>query len=338
MLYDEAIDKIIDNYGIEIFDNYFYAYSILSDYIKADFEGIKLNNMLFCISKSYNIAKIFQDNGLQDGRKYFETKYDEFNNVCSKSEYVNVINPIAYKILPSEAASARKPKAKVATVKKQANNVALINNTKVYTKLSEVDYKLVDKIVINGKSWWYDLEQKGDSIKVKYNPKVKFILNNGVLNIDLDAVERKTIIIPNDYNKEVVFNTSYLSGYNFGNNIKVNKLSFNSYYLNISLISDYIEDISINTESGSILLIGDFVNTNIDAGSSNVLCKYYFVRSADRNININTTKGKIRINVFNLKKKKTISGLTIQRTEVYDNCLVNYNLKSDKKIKIQNKL
>ena len=112
MRFKDALNKLIQKYGIEILNDKFKTLSFLSDYVGANYYDNKLIESFLLINCIFDLPTLFNKLKLKKGRKFLEEKYDNFKYDITRKEYVDSINPIAEIVCPEEYEKYLKKKGK----------------------------------------------------------------------------------------------------------------------------------------------------------------------------------------------------------------------------------
>ena len=197
MSFEEALNKVIDEYGYDILKDTFRTYSLISDYVGSSFYDTRLAKLFECVYYCFDLYELFSTKGLKDARKFLETKYENFSEY-TKREFVDAINPIAKRICPDEyVESAKKTKSNNLVVKnvvkqpsnKKTNpivvpNVVPNNNlNKIPPKKKKRTSNKFSSIKIDGSVKKIKLFYTSDSTKITLNGSTIIPNNSPYANI-----------------------------------------------------------------------------------------------------------------------------------------------------------
>lgn len=308
MNYNDAIIKIIKENGLEILNQRFITRSILSDYVKDNYQDKKLIDALYYIYEQYDIVQIFEQHGLKNGRIELKEKYNTVKEKCTINEYKNAINPISKYMFPTEFQETNQPK------EMQAPTVVVTKN-KDTTELKKI--KLINQIPQPVKNppkpqtKNIKIEIGNYPLQIKRNNKNEIEIYNGnlliktknipltnnTLHLDLKNIDCKnkiTIYIPHKNYEQLTINNDSLNS-NINTTIDISlyntNLSPNEYYFKNVLINGYYKTLNYQGLCNELII-------NSKADYSQI-----FVESKLNRLFINTLKGEVHFNTSPRLKK-----------------------------------
>lgn len=195
MNYNDAIEKIISEYGIDILSNRFITRSILSDYIRNQYESVKLIDALYNIYEICNVVDVFRENGFTNGRVELKKIYNESSINCSIKEYKNSINPISKYLFPDEY--------EVANNIKENNDVTLVasknKNGSKNEKLTIINNEITKDVKRNNgniiKNIEIDIGNNQLLLRRTKNNKIEIYVGNKQIDIKNYTIMNNTLFI-----------------------------------------------------------------------------------------------------------------------------------------------
>ena len=322
MSFEEALNKIIDDYGFEILKDTFRTYSLISDYVGSSIYDSRLAKLFECVYYCFNLYELFKEKGLSDARKFLEKKYDNFSEY-TKREFVDAINPLAKRVCPDEYIESSKKNAYNKQIVKQRNNQVIVkpavqivntnNNTKVNKRKKKpkninTNYSF-SSIVIHAKTKNITIQVTAINNSIVLDGKtlypgydVNAIILNKILDIKNLSGKKLTINV-NDKNKldniiidapdsNITLETKDIDTLLNKLVVKAKSIKNNGFGANT---------IELTTKQGNIINASNFKDIKIESNSGRVtLLPMLFsqireTQSFIPSINVKTTTGDINI-------------------------------------------
>ena len=101
MNYQEAFNRIIDIYGLEVLNNTFLVHSFLSDYTKSN-EDIELLNAYFILNRKEPIYETIKHYSLNDSKHHIKSLIIESDRQYTPVQYIKSIEPLLFILYPNE--------------------------------------------------------------------------------------------------------------------------------------------------------------------------------------------------------------------------------------------
>lgn len=273
MEFKEAIGKLISKYEVKIIQDIFLSYSILSDYVKSNFENKRLVELFIAILKKDKGYLYCKKHSFNESKKYLLTIEKNYINDYSKQEYENVSDVLL----------------------KLTHNVKVINNVDIKENkffdlidiikinvsclnceiLNSVDDELelfVNNKKINLEIKDYIKKRSIIDLKLKYlNKKVRLLLPIKKYKLLEIITENSDIKVINDQSTEFGFDNIKIS--NVNGDIKVFSDSNNLYLQTINgniIYQGKTNNLRQNTTNGNVLSALKIDNQNLEVHSKTI--------------------------------------------------------------------
>ena len=346
MEYLKVASKVIDKYGIEVFETPFVFRSLLSDLIGQSKIDNDLLNAFYLINQDKSLYIEIKNLSLKDMKAYVLDLISKLDKRYTKWQYIKSIEPMLFVLYPNEYVPIpdkavisnsqnnrvvknkvviNKPQQPVANKQPQvpvkANKPKKANVRKPFNAKQDINHIVIESTCesLEIKYETADNIHIFDSNGVEVTKTAKIWHKDDFMKINVPNIERKYIVqLPKKkyFSLRVEYNGSFLKIYGDKKTyFKATKAEINSNNSVTSLDID-TNTFVINQNSGDIFAIGKILNTYADLNSANITCyylgnhgNYYSIESNSGDIDLEFVNEKVtpKVNHF-LKRVRNVQG------------------------------
>jgi len=336
MNYKETIEKLFNNNGSNILNEYFRANSLLLDYVGSSIYDKRLVEVILMVYKIVDVYLLFKVKGLDDARNTLQEmyKYNYFN--CTKQELVDAINPISDLLYPNSHSSNKNNKSNAAIIK--TNNTVVTSNKVSLNDIDTLDIKFISgslniKLGDDKKSYIQIDKRKVRKIEKYYqNNRFIFDVKDRIVTININSKKLKNINIIGNV-KYIDISTPIYS------KCKINSINIDT--VNTSNLCSTVDTKTIDVKvDGSAYVSGKIKDASIETSYGDL--SFYLITSHTSTMNLNLYSKYGNINGrFSDKLMPRVTSI-FKKTNKVDKfsysgkCLINLLAKSDNgRIKIR---